>query len=315
MLGFKSALFLVWQLRITFLYHLVLIEAYQTYIRINNLDMKINNLKIIGALAFASVLNLATLSAQKLSDVQEGNLAVSNIKVDGNATDWTSPLKAFNKSTGLNYTIANDDKKLYLIIQASDVNTTRKILMGGITFSVNADGKKRSKELLNLTYPVVTRNSRRAGGGGGNRGGGSFQTMTQMQRDSAQNAGAKKLLEGAKDIKLYGFKNVSDTLISIYNEYSIKAVASMDNKGLYTYEIGLPLELLPIDLTKEFGYNIKVNGLQRNNNGGGGGNGSRPSGGGGGGGNRPGGGGGQRSVDFQDLTTPTDFWGKYTLAK
>jgi hypothetical protein len=29
----------------------------------------------------------------------------------------------------------------------------------------------------------------------------------------------------------------------------------------------------------------------------------------------PGGGGGKNSIDFQDMISPSDFWGKYTLAK
>lgn len=263
--------------------------------------MNCNNIKYAAAITFALMFTMVSVFAQKLSDVQEGNLAVSKINVDGNATDWAVPLKAFNKSTGLSYTIANDYKKLYLIIQATDVNTTRKILMGGITFGINADGKKRNKELLSLTYPVITRNSRRAAMSGGQRSMGSYQTMTEEQRDSLQNSFAQKQVAAAKDIKIYGFKNVTDTLVSIYNEYSIKAMATLDEKGTYTYEIGIPLELLPIDTNQEFGYNIKLNGLQMN--------------GFGGGGNRGNSGGRRGSVDFQDLITPTDLWGKYTLAK
>jgi hypothetical protein len=266
-------------------------------------------LKYMGAVIFASGLTVFSASAQKLDDVQEGNLLVSSIKVDGNANEWATPLKAFNKSTGLAYTIANDDKKLYVVMQAKDVNATRKILMGGITFSINADGKKRTPEALSLTYPVITRNSRRAAmGGGGQRSFGSFQSMTQEQRDSMQNAFGQKQIAAAKDIKISGFKNVTDTLVSIYNEYSIKAIANLDNNGTYTYEIGIPLELIPVDIHKEFGYNIKLNGLQIGNFGrGGGGDGGRPVGGFGGG--------GRGGVDFQDLITPTDIWGKYTLAK
>ncbi len=275
-----------------------------------------NPLKYAGAITLALLLNIGAAYAQKLSDVQEGSLLVSNIKIDGNANDWTIPLKAFNKSTGLNYTVANDDKKLYIVIQASEVNTTRKILMGGITFSLNADGKKKSAELLSLTYPVITGSSRReAMGSGGQRSLGSYQTMTQEQRDSMQNAFGQKQLAAAKDIKISGFKNVTDTLVSIYNEYSIKAMATLNANGVYTYEIAIPLELLPVDAHKEFGYNIKVNGLQMRSFGGGnntnrgnaGESGGRPSGGFSGG--------GRGGFDFQDLMTPTDFSGKYTLAK
>nr|WP_294898498.1 hypothetical protein [uncultured Pedobacter sp.] len=276
--------------------------------------MKINVLKYGSAMLFASLFNVFSVSAQKIADIQEESLVVSKINVDGKANDWITPLKAFNKSTGLAYTIANDDKKLYIIMQAKDATTTRKILMGGITFSLNADGKKRSKELLNLTYPVITRNSRRAAmGGGGQRAAyGSYQTMTQEQRDSMQNAIGQRELDGAKDIRISGFKDVTDTLVSIFNEYSIKAMASLDKNGTYTYEIGIPLELLPVDIHKEFGYNIKVNGLEMRNFGGGNRGGDRPAGGFGGGGQRDGGRGG---FNFQDLMTPTDFWGKYTIAK
>lgn len=275
-----------------------------------------------------SVILLSLISnaifAQKASDVQEGNLLVSKIKVDGNVSDWPTPLKATNKTTGLTYTVANDSKNLYVVMQASNVNDTRKILMGGITFSLNEDGKKKTKEALTLTYPVITRNSRRAafggGAGGGQRPSGvSFRDMTQQQRDSMQLSFGKRQLEAAKDIKIAGFKNVTDTLVSIYNEYSIKAIANLDDKGVYTYEIAIPLELIPLDLSKEFGYNIKLNGLQMNFNGGGGNGGFNGGGGGrgpgGGGGGFGGGQGGGGNVDFQNLLSPTDFWGKYSIAK
>ncbi|WP_017258215.1 hypothetical protein [Pedobacter arcticus] len=279
--------------------------------------MKKITLKYTCAVISGLLLNVSLVSAQKSSDMQEGNLLVSKIKVDGNSNDWTTPLKAFNKSTGLHYTVANDDKKIYIIIQTSEVNTTRKILMGGITFSINADGKKKSAELASLTYPVITGNSRRSamGGGGSQRSFGNYQTMTQAQRDSMQLAFGQRQLEAAKDIKIHGFKTVTDTLVSIYNEYSIKAMATLNATGTYTYEIAIPLALLPVDTDKEFGYNVKVNGLQmRNLNSGN--NTSRLGGGNGGG--RPAGGtpsGGRGGFDFQDLMTPTDFSGKYTLAK
>ncbi|HEX7367131.1 MAG TPA: hypothetical protein VF273_08540 [Pelobium sp.] len=270
-------------------------------------------LKPIYTLAFM-LMCVVCVNAQKLPDIQEQNLRISKIKVDGNSADWSFPLKAFNKSTGLNYSIANDDQKLYIIIQANDKNTTRKILMGGITFSINEDGKKRSEDLLTLTYPVVTQRSRRSAMGGGQRGFGAYQTMTEEQKDSLQHSFIQKQLETAKDIKIAGFKNVTDTLVSIYNEYSIKAAASFDNSGTYTYEIGIPLKLLPINTDKEFGYKLKINGLEMRNFGRMGGENRRNEGGGGGFQNRTGGG-GRNSVDFQDLMSPTFLTGKYSLAK
>ena len=140
--------------------------------------------------------------------------------------------------------------------------------------------------------------------------------MTQAQRDSMQRAVAKSQLASAKEIKVFGFKNVTDSLISIYNEYGIKAIATISETGIFMYEISIPLELLDMSAAKpkEFSYNVKINGLQLGGFGrlAGAGNGidvvtTRVEGGGGGG--------GFGNTNFQDLITPTDFWGKYILTK
>ena len=129
----------------------------------------------------------------------------------------------------------------------------------------------------------------------------------------------KTQLAQVKEIKISGFKNTADTLVSIYNEYGIKAFANIEKDNSFFYEMAIPLEALGLtkDNSKEFAYNIKLNGLQipgldgggfggGGNRGGGGGN-FGPRGGGGGPGQRGGG------IDFQALTSPTYFWGKYAL--
>lgn len=284
-------------------------------------------------------LTLTSAKAQKMSDIQEGSVLAPAVKVDGKLNEWENNFKASNKSTNLTYTIANDAKNLYLAIQSKDATNTNKIMLGGITLTVNPESKKNDKEGFKVTYPVINRQRRPGGGGGqggaaggvriqGGPGGfGQFQDMTQTQRDSLQRAFSRTQLANAKEIKVFGFKDVTDSLISIYNEYSIKAIATISETGVYMYEISIPLALLEMsaDKPKEFSYNVKINGLQI---GGGGfgnfGGGGRPggAGAGGGGGNVTitrveggGGGGGLGNFNFQDLITPTDFWGKYILTK
>jgi hypothetical protein len=263
------------------------------------------NLKLMVCLfLFCSAINAF---AQKSDEIQEGNIWVSTIKVDGKITEWQTPLKATNRSTNLSYTLGNDGKFLYLAIQSKDLINNNKILLGGITFSVNLDGKKKSKDGFSLTFPVINRqrnqNGQRTGGQRtfGQGGGGGFgqpQQRTQAQRDSMQIARAKTQLAAAKEIKVFGVKSITDSLISIYNEYGIKASSSINDTGILTYELAIPLDLLQLSINKlkEFAYNIKLNGLQMNGFGGGGGF--------NGGGN----------MDFQALISPTDLWGKYTLA-
>ena len=304
--------------------------------------MRTNILKFtkIALITFCFMVSSLTVTqAQKLSDVQDVSVWASAVKVDGKHNEWENNFKAMNKSTNLTYTLANDAKNLYLAIQSKDVTNNSKILLGGISLTVNPSGKKNDKEGFKVIYPVVAR--RRPGGAPGAGGGattgvrvqggpggggfGRFQDMSPMQRDSMQRAIARTQLVGAKEIKVFGFKDIPDSLISIYNEYSIKTIASISDEGVFMYELSIPLELLEMsaDKPKEFSYNIKLNGLQINFGGFAGG--ARPGGGGGegapmvrvevAGGGGGGMGGGMGGFNFQDLITPTDFWGKYILTK
>jgi uncharacterized membrane protein YgcG len=263
---------------------------------------------------FAAACVLPTIAQEKLKTVQEGSvLAVANAKVDGNVAEWGTDFKAYNKAVKLFYTLANDDKYLYLVTKSTDPINNRKIEMGGVTINVNTANKKSDKDAFSVTYPSITRTGRGGWGGGGggrNRNGGFGNgNRGEVLSDSAQKAQTeeahKTFIASAKEIKVLGFKEITDTLISIYNEYSIKSMVGYDESGAMLCEIAIPLKALGLSAAtpKEFSYQILLNGLQLPNGGGFGG------GGGGGRGGRGGGGG------FSEIMAPTDFWGKYTLAK
>lgn len=288
--------------------------------------------------------SIISTHAQKVTELQEVSIYAPQLtKADGRNSEWAGATFAQNKSTSISYLISNDDKNLYLVIKSTEVGNNTKIMAGGITFSVNPDGKKKEKESITLTYPLINRAQfRRAGQGGGSGGGGGVVTgrpvfggmgggsgpggvqLTSKQRDSAMAAMQKTQLAQVKEIKIKGFKKTTDTLVSIYNDLGIKAAASIDKDNVFFYEAAIPLEELglTLDNAKEFAYNVKLNGLQlpgMDLNRGGGGGGGGGFGGGGGGQVRVGGfgGGGPRGsgIDFQALISPTDFWGKYTLTK
>lgn len=158
-------------------------------------------------------------------------------------------------------------------------------------------------------------------------------------------AGMRNVLSGAKELHIRGFKDIPDSVLSIYNEYSIKAAVSYDENGNFIYELAIPLKLMGLRAGdgKQLAYNLKVNGIQFNRNrnenrdggenGGGGGRGGFGGGGegggggfgggnrgggrgfGGGGGGGFGGRGGFGGMNMADMFNPTDFWAKYTLAK
>lgn len=287
-------------------------------------------------IVYATCLFLSSIYgfAQKLPDIQNtGVVAPVGIKIDGKSTEWNDTFSAENKRTEILYTLANDDKNLYLVVKSANAAAANKIMMGGLSFTINTQAKKRDKEAYTITYPLVPRANRNQGGrnGQGGQGGqmrmggqaagaqGGFQNrpqQTQQQRDSAMLVQRKTQLATVKEIKIAGFKNIPDSLISIYNEYGLKAVASFDQSGNFIYELAIPLNLLELTSSgTELAYQIKLNGMSAMGFGG-------PSGGNfGGGGNRGGniGQGGGRTFggggNGQDLMIATDFWGKYTLVK
>ena len=279
---------------------------------------------------------VAPCFAQKLPDVQTTNItAPSNVKIDGKTTEWNDTFAAENKRTEVYYTLANDDKNLYLILKSSSSANAGKIIAGGLTFNINTQGKKKEKDAFSITYPLI---KRAAVGGRGGQGQGQGQNrqgagqgglqnraqQTQQQRDSTALVQRKNQLATVKEIKISGFKAITDTLISIYNEYGIKAVGSFDVKGDFVYELAIPLSLLELSVndSKEFVYQIKINGLS-NTGFGGGNNGGRTfagNAGGNGGGNfgaarGNAGGGFNGGGSGMDMMSPTDFWGKYSFTK
>ncbi|MDB5157967.1 MAG: hypothetical protein JWR50_2674 [Mucilaginibacter sp.] len=255
----------------------------------------------------------------KLKSVQAAGLwAVPNAKIDGNIAEWNNNFQAYNKAVKLYYTLANDEKYLYLVAKSTDATNNAKIAAGGITLNINTNDKKSDKDAFSITYPVVGRAVGRGGRGRGGFGGGrnGGVPLSDSAAKAATEEAHKQFIEAAKEIKVLGFKDITDTLISIYNEYSIKALVGYDDQGSLTCEVAVPLKALGLsaDAAKEFSYQIMLSGIPTPTTGGfgsgGGGRGGR-----GGGGGRGGAGGGRNNIDYQELLAPTDFWGKYTLAK
>ena len=262
-------------------------------------------------------LSALTTFAQQSTDISAGVKAPAAIKVDGKLSEWGT-LPAYNKSTTLRYTLANDAKNLYLAINCTDQANINKLLGGGLTFTINTDGKKKEKDAAVIVYPMPGRGGMRGFRMGGNRGG----QGTTAPDTVAIVAAHKQSVAAAKELSVTGIKDITDTLVSIYNTYGIKTGITFDAKGNMFYELAIPLTLLQLNADKatELAYNLKLNGIQFGGNnreevriGGAGGN--RPGGGNFGGGNGGGGNFGGGGGAMMEMMTPTDFWGKYKLAK
>lgn len=212
------------------------------------------------------VLAALVVNAQKLPAKQEISLrAPKNVKADGKLTEWGA-LQAHNTSTGLNYTLANNNEALFVVIQATDPSDIKKILIGNITFTINTGGAKADKGGMSLTFPYVR------GTGGTSIGIKLAQPITAVgpeaqakQTDSLVQLMNEDMSGKAKEIMAIGFKELPEGMLSVYNEESIKVAEAFDHNRALNFEIAIPLKYLGLKVGEpiKFGYSIMLNGLEK----------------------------------------------------
>lgn len=213
--------------------------------------------------------NINYLIAQNLPNVQKQSVRLpASYNIDGKATEWNDQYQAFNKATEIYYTLANDDKNLYLVVMAAKPSILSKIMRGGITVTINSSNKKDFKGSATITYPIVKPSDMRAiqreiykadQPGDVNLSADAFL----RRQDSTMAAVNRKLLFIIKEIGVSNLHGVTDSTLSIYNQYGMKAFLSIGNKNNLVYELQIPLELLGLSRNvKDIAYNIRLNGLQ-----------------------------------------------------
>jgi hypothetical protein len=275
-------------------------------------------------LTLSAVISMIAVSAiaQKLPNIQETSLrAPTTIKVDGKPTEWKSQFQAYNKATEIFYTISNDNDKLYLTVQATDLNIVNKIICAGITLTINGSGKMKDQGGAAITFPMlqIERSHYVQGAPPIN-----LDTPEGYTVDSFTVVLNREITSRLTDIRVTGIKEIPTSLISIYNLEGIKAAALMDNQSRMTYELAIPLKYLGVsgDEQKSISYNIKLPGMNPDKSDGMSftsamraqrrelrnimslpkiGGMYAPE--------------GPSAIRLMSVIAPTDFWGEYTVAK
>jgi hypothetical protein len=210
--------------------------------------------------------------AQKELKVQEASIrAPDKVKIDGKSDEWGT-LQAHNTVDRIFYTVANDDKNLYVVIRTQGPFVNDKMCNGGFTFTVSHSVDKRKREKaadnVSVTYPVVDKERVKKVNNAsdvyfynwsGNRRAGNEKHIDSLQAVINEYSDA-----AFKEIRVTGIKDV-DTLISIYNTDGIKAIGHFDNTLLFNCEIAIPLKYLGLDANDgtKFSYNIKMSGVAK----------------------------------------------------
>jgi len=266
-------------------------------------------MKVLSTVFLCSI-GMAALG-QKLPAVQQAAVRVpANVKIDGKATEWGEKFEAYNPATDIFYTIANDDKKLYLVLKTTDRYNITRIVNGGIKLSIQKNGLKSDVRSASIQFPYMEKGKRvsfiqrldLAGATGARKA---------FLLDSAMKVNNQKLRLNVKQLYTKGMPGV-DSIISIYNDHGIEVANIIDVEKVYTAEIAIDLKLLSLSVTdkSKFAYHIAVNGgvnryatglsfgMVMNDDG------------------TPAEAFAKRLNDFNDVqSTTTDFWGEYTLIR
>ena len=245
------------------------------------------------------LLTATALQAQKAASSQKENLrAPSNIKIDGKLTEWGNKLQAYSNHTQFYYTISNDNKYLYLTIQAKYHEITTRILKGGITLTINKSGNRGDTNSVQITYPIIKPFIIRFGDAPDAKHGG---VAASAKLDTFVNETNINLDSQTKFIRVAGIKGV-DTLISVYNLDGIKAASGIDKQLRFNYELAISLQDLGMDINnpQKFNYQVMINETDKLFK-------SGPH---------------KRGEIYVEVSGPavdpqpaTDFWGEYTLAR
>ncbi|MDR0421009.1 MAG: hypothetical protein LBH30_06155 [Prevotellaceae bacterium] len=212
---------------------------------------------------------------------------INNIVIDGDDSDWESAVSLFDESSGLMYSIANDDENIYVLVKATVESSMTKFVMGGVEVWISADGKDKRK--TGIKYPIPLSWEERFSSMRNNT------TREDMQRQENERT--------YKTMELRGFENIKDNTYKV-DELEIKAEYSGKNGNtIAEYKIPFNTFCKPEQINGEniFAIGVVLNGMQM------------PNFGGGGGGRRFGD--GQMQRQMREMTRGYSFWVYTQLTK
>jgi hypothetical protein len=163
----------------------------------------------------------------------------TDVVVDGVNNEWKTPLPKYDKTTCINYEVANDQKNLYFILRITDEATKKQIIQNGLEIWINKDGKKDT--LTGVTYPVIARKKAQTTGmpfqqeqNAAPTGSASTEkTTTNKAQDTA-----KVVFTPTKDLKLTRF--LVNNGIQPIKGCPVQILAAEDNSGSLIYELAIP---------------------------------------------------------------------------
>jgi len=177
---------------------------------------------------------------------QEKNIEskwIDSLQIDADLKDWKDTLNYHFKDQDMKYSIANDEKYLYISIQISNQAQQLKAIYSGFSITVNPEGKE--KEGPTVVFPIPDVAALRA------MNAKEDYEKTKNRREAGLNM--------IRAIFVYGFKDIVDGKISLENNYGIKTAIKLDSASILNYEVAISLNQLKVKKDTPFALNLRIN--------------------------------------------------------
>lgn len=184
------------------------------------------------------------------------------VNVDGEATEWRIPLRFYDATTKLNYTLSNDNENIYLCVRVVDELSQAKIMRNGLNIWFDTLAKKNKQ--CGILFPVPDK-----GGEGFQEGGdGGGKHHGRGEHGGGGSDGLKKRFERqANQMQLIGFKKGIPDYLAPDNEYGIKVSINWDVNNIMIYEAAIPFKtfykpmLVAKDSLKNIDFSMTIHGF------------------------------------------------------
>ncbi|WP_045474247.1 hypothetical protein [Winogradskyella sp. PG-2] len=177
--------------------------------------------------------------------------------IDGDQTEW--PANTIRSNNNINYAIQQDEDNLYLMVSSFDEQVMKKIMLLGMTYWINTDGKHSKDQGISFPEGIINSDAIKQkfaslkSNGGGFRGRGGMGSMPNIDKNILPDQ--SKLLENFKgqseNIGLINFSSYDDGQIINFNRNTLdfKSLGIVFDTKLipgqsFTFEIAIPKRLL-----------------------------------------------------------------------
>ncbi|MDB5226678.1 MAG: hypothetical protein JWN78_871 [Bacteroidota bacterium] len=182
------------------------------------------------------------------------------VSIDGDDKDWEKPLHLYNTNTGLLFSIANDNKSLYICFEANEKQKMHKLMHAGWDLELSSKDKK-AKFTSTIIFPAIAGQMNNSGHNKTDYSAGSVESK-KGKFDINEMIDSYRLR--LSNISTKGFTTQNGTL-SVNNSTGIKAGIGNNGENI-VFEFAIPLsELSTNDLfdVKELQLNVTVNALDK----------------------------------------------------